>query len=100
MSAVHWCEFCQDNYPGSHFDADGDHLVGPQYGPTGAAMEAERCPDCIRCPRHAATASPSGSEPSRGCVYCGCPEPCACSNALGQGAGNSHVCGNGSEASS
>ncbi len=32
---------------------------------------------------------------SSSCVYCGCPTPCSCSNALGQGAGNAHICGKG-----
>lgn len=36
---------------------------------------------------------PSGAaQKGSRCVYCNCPTPCSCSNALGQGAGNAHIC--------
>ncbi len=37
-----WCEHCRDSYAGEHFDAEGSHLIGAEYGPTGETMQRER----------------------------------------------------------
>lgn len=39
-----WCEHCRDHFCLSHYDADGNHRVGLQYGPTGQQMGNPQAP--------------------------------------------------------
>lgn len=34
-AAMIWCEHCRGHYPSDHYGADGQHMVGVEYGPMG-----------------------------------------------------------------
>jgi hypothetical protein len=36
----YWCEFCRDPYDVDHFDANGQHRVGHEFGPEGSLLLA------------------------------------------------------------
>lgn len=38
MSGPLWCDRCQDHFAAGHYDRNDNHLVGDEYGPTGAEM--------------------------------------------------------------
>ena len=35
-----WCEHCRDHFSASHYEDGDHHMVGAEYGPTGAFLEA------------------------------------------------------------
>lgn len=37
-----WCEHCRDHYPEEHYDEDGNHFVGKEWGPTGEGLALRR----------------------------------------------------------
>jgi len=43
MSISGWCEHCRDHFDEDHYDDEGRHLSGLEYGPTGVLMLLEEC---------------------------------------------------------
>ena len=39
---MEWCGACQDHFSEDHYDSEGNHRVGPGWGPTGTTMAIER----------------------------------------------------------
>lgn len=43
MTISGWCEHCRDHFDEDHYDDEGDHRSGLEYGPLGEQILLERC---------------------------------------------------------